>query len=150
MPKRAPLSAYRSRAARVTAGCALALALSTAGIAGPAPVAAAQPKYYTAAQVHSFLVKFYGQHGPSAYDRVHKVDAELRKTAVATKNRDVLLCARSTPRQIVISKATIEPAGMAWSTVTTRWKAGPDKHFTAYVGLKGSLPMKLYDVTCDG
>ncbi|MFH8788718.1 hypothetical protein [Streptomyces roseoverticillatus] len=150
MPMRVPLSTYRSRAAGVTAGCALALALSTAGIAGPAPVAAAQPKQYTAAQVRSFLVKFYGQHGPSASDRIHKVDAELRRRAAAAKGQDVLLCARSTPRHIVVGKVTAEPSGMGWATVTTRWKAGPDKHLTAYVGLKGSLPLKLYDVTCDG
>ncbi|WKU43369.1 hypothetical protein Q3V23_04330 [Streptomyces sp. VNUA116] len=149
MPSRMPLSTYRSRAAAVTAGCTLALVLGTAGAAGPAPVAAARAKYYTAAQVHSFLVKFYGQHGPSASDRINKVDAELRQKAAATKGQDVLLCARSAPRHIVVGKVTAEPSGMGWAPVTTRWKAGPDKHLTAYVGLKGSLPMKLYDVTCD-
>ncbi|WP_424888415.1 hypothetical protein [Streptomyces sp. XH2] len=152
MPTHTPPSTYRSRTAGVTAGCALALALSAAGVAGPAPVAEARPKakHYTAAQVHSFLVKFYGQHGPSASDRIHKVDAELRKRAAAAKGQDVLLCARGVPRHIVVGKVTTEPSDMGWATVTTRWKSGPDKHLTAYVGLKGSLPMKLYDVTCDG
>ncbi|MGK5546105.1 hypothetical protein ACSNOH_15420 [Streptomyces sp. URMC 127] len=152
MPMRMPLAPLfrdRSRAARTTAGCALALALAAAGVAGPAPAAAARPKQYTTAQVHAFLVKFYGQHGPSASDRIHKVDADLRKRAAAAKGHDVLLCARSAPRSISVGRVRAEPSGMGWATVTTYWKSGPQKHLTAYVGLKRELPMKLYDVTCD-
>ncbi|MGW2602370.1 hypothetical protein [Streptomyces klenkii] len=158
MSKSMRMPTHPPRFAGIAAGCALALALSAAGVTGPAPAAAAapvsasapQPKQYTAAQVYGFLVRFYGQHGPSAYDRMHKVDADLRKRAAAAKGSDVLLCAQNVPRSISVGKVTAERSGMAWAPVTTHWKAGPDKHLTAYVGLKGSLPMKLYDVTCDG
>ncbi|MET9417454.1 hypothetical protein ABZY03_25355 [Streptomyces klenkii] len=161
MSKSMRMPTYPSRFAGAATGCALALALSAAGVTGPAPAAAAapvpaaapasapQPKQYTAAQVYGFLVKFYGQHGPNAYDRVHKVDADLRKRAAAAKHSsDVLLCARKAPRSISVGRVKAERSGMAWAPVTTHWKAGPDKRFTAYVGLKGDLPMKLYDVTC--
>ncbi|MFF7019555.1 hypothetical protein ACFY97_00835 [Streptomyces klenkii] len=164
MSKSMRMPTHPPRFAGAAAGCALALALSAAGVTGPAPAAAAapvsapasasasapQPKQYTAAQVYGFLVKFYGQHGPSAYDRMHKVDADLRKRAAAAKGSDVLLCAQNVPRSISVGRVTAERSGMAWAPVTTHWKAGLDKRFTAYVGLKGSLPMKLYDVTCDG
>ncbi|MFF7725341.1 hypothetical protein [Streptomyces sp. NPDC008001] len=148
------MSTYRSRFAGIATGCALALALSATGAAATAPAAPAAavrpkpPKQYTAAQVHGFLTKFYGRHGPTPYDRTHSVSAELRKKAAATKGYDALTCAGGTPKSITVGKVTTEPSGMGWAPVTTRPKTGQDKHFTAYVGLKGGMPMKLYDVTC--
>ncbi|MBB5122982.1 hypothetical protein AF335_14275 [Streptomyces eurocidicus] len=138
----------RRRSTAAAAGCALVLVLG-AGFAGAAP-AAAQPERYTAEQVRGFLVGFYGQHGPSRYDREHKVTPELRKKAAETKDYDLLLCAQNEPRNISVGKVTTaQSAGVGWSTITTRWGGGPDGHFTAYVGLDASKPMKLYDIACE-
>ncbi|MCD9194656.1 hypothetical protein [Streptomyces albireticuli] len=138
----------RLRSAAVAAGSALTLVLG-AGFADAAPAAADPKKQYTAEQVRSFLVGFYGQHGPSRYDREHKVTPELRKKAAETKDYDLLLCAQNEPRGISVGKVTTaQSAGVGWSTVTTRWNGSPDGHFTAYVGLDASKPMKLYDITC--
>ncbi|MET9291239.1 hypothetical protein [Streptomyces sp. NPDC003077] len=141
-------------------GLAVGLALTaTTALGGAATAAApataqpgrstAQPVHYTARQVHGFLVGFYGHHGPSPYDRVHKVTPELRKKAAQTKDYDLLLCAQNTPRDISVGKVTTaQSAGVGWATITTHWKAGPDRKFTAYVGLDARKPMKLYDVQC--
>ncbi|MFB9906023.1 hypothetical protein [Allokutzneria oryzae] len=131
-----------SRRALAVVGCVLAL------VAG-AGTATAQGRQYTARQVHTFLVSFYGQHGPSQYDRTHKVTPQLRKKAAETPDYDLLLCAQNTPRNITIGKVTTaQSAGVGWATVTTKWRGGADQRFTAYVGLDAGTPMKLYDVSC--
>ncbi|MCP3803532.1 hypothetical protein NLX83_30100 [Allokutzneria sp. A3M-2-11 16] len=131
----------KTRPAVTAAGCVLGLILG-------ASTATAQPQQYTADQVRSFLVGFYGKHGPSQHDREHRVTPELKKKAAETPDYDLLLCAQNEPRRIGIGRVTTaQSAGVGWATVTTRW-SGPSQRFTAYVGLDASQPMKLYDIEC--
>ncbi|WP_331743233.1 hypothetical protein OG239_43345 (plasmid) [Streptomyces sp. NBC_00868] len=44
---------------------------------------------------------------------------------------------------------TGQSVGVGWSTITTRWNGSRDGHFTTYVGLDASKPMKLHDITCE-
>jgi len=113
-----------------------------ASVAGP-------DAHYTAGQVHTFLMRFYGHHGPSVLDRQKKVTPELRKKAARTLDFDLLLCAQNTPRDISVGKVTTaQSAGVGWATITTKWPGSADKQFTAYVLLTTSEPMKLANVEC--
>ena len=130
------------RPAVAAVGCVLGLLL------GASP-ATAQPQHYTAGQVRTFLVKFYGKHGPSQYDRTHRVTPFLQKKAAKTKDYDLLLCAQNRPRSISIGRVTTaQSAAVGWATVTTRWRDGTACRFTAYVGLDRREPIMLYDVVC--
>ncbi|SDM17503.1 hypothetical protein [Allokutzneria albata] len=130
------------RPAVVAAGCVLGLLIGSS-------TAIAHPQHYTAGQVRTFLVKFYGKHGPSQYDRKHRVTLYLRQRVAETKGYDLLLCAQNTPRDISIGKVTTaQSAGVGWATVTTRWAGSPKQRFTAYVGLDARKPIKLYDISC--
>ncbi|KUL36089.1 hypothetical protein ADL22_25630 [Streptomyces sp. NRRL F-4489] len=133
---------------------ALGLALATAG-----PATAATPQAaptlrtdpngrHTAAEIHRFLTRFYGQHGPSPYQRRHQVSAYLKDRADHTEGYDLLLCAQNTPRAISVGPVTTaQSAAVGWATVTTSWGDGTRRHFTAYVGLE-SRPIVLQDVDC--
>ncbi|UNO44146.1 hypothetical protein KGS77_23380 [Streptomyces sp. MST-110588] len=104
---------------------------------------------YTAKEIHRFLVNFYGEHGPTPWKRAHQVAPELQKKAANTPDYDLLLCAQNEPRGISVGKVTTaQSARVGWATVTTRWAAGADRHFTAYVDLDGKQPLKLLDVSC--
>ncbi|AEW93255.1 MULTISPECIES: hypothetical protein [Streptomycetaceae] len=131
-------------------------AVAAAGaLACAAPAATAAPRagqgspQYTAAEVHRFLTGFYGQHGPSAYRRIHQVTPELRRRAAGTTGYDLLLCAQNTPRGIGVGEVTTAAsAGQGWATVTTRWSGGARRSFTAYVGLDRRQPLRLSGIDC--
>ncbi|MFC6061775.1 hypothetical protein [Streptomyces ochraceiscleroticus] len=142
-----------SRAVTVSALCAALLGggLTLAASAPAAPAASEEkaPARYNAEQVHHFLQGFYGNHGPRQWERVHMVGDELKKRAEKNKKYDVLLCAQNNPRDIAIGRVTTaQSAGVGWATVTTKWNRGPDQHFTAYVGLDASKPIKLIEIDC--
>ncbi|GAA2473733.1 hypothetical protein GCM10010406_07060 [Streptomyces thermolineatus] len=115
----------------------------------PAPRAPQAPQY-TAEQVHRFLVDFYGEHGPTPWERAHLVTGELRLKAARTTGYDLLLCARSAPDGIRIGPVTTAAsAGVGWATVYTSWDGGREtSSFTAYVFLDTAAPPMLADVDC--
>ncbi|MBC3985637.1 hypothetical protein H8N01_24435 [Streptomyces sp. AC536] len=108
-------------------------------------------RQYDAKEVHHFLKGFYGNHGPSAWEREHLVTEELKEKAAQTPEYDLLLCAQNTPEAIDIGPVTTaQSAGVGWAPVTTHWGKGQDTQvFTAYVGLDASKPMKLMDISCE-
>ncbi|QMV20903.1 hypothetical protein GQS52_02855 [Streptomyces sp. SCUT-3] len=105
---------------------------------------------YTAEQVHRFLVDFYGEHGPTPWERAHLVTGELRLKAARTTGYDLLLCARSAPDDIRVGPVTTAAsAGVGWATVYTSWDGGREtSSFTAYVFLDTAAPLMLADVDC--
>jgi hypothetical protein len=139
----------RSRLALAFAGAAAALAVSAGSAPAAAPAPAAPPRQYTAAQVHHFLARFYGHHGPTAWQRRHEVTPDLQRRAARTTGFDLLLCAQNTPRDIHVGKVTTAAsAGAGWATVTSSWGGDSTSSFTAYVLLDRSRPLELADVSC--
>ncbi|WP_240803604.1 hypothetical protein [Streptomyces sp. A0592] len=135
---------------------ALLLALSAlpavpSAVAAPAPaVPAAAPEGHTADQIGRFLVRFYGEHGPSDHDRRHHVSQVLLERQRTTAESDVLLCAQNEPQDIAIGPVTVaQAAGVGWATVTTHWGSDRTDTFTAYVRLD-SRPIRIDDVICAG
>lgn len=124
-------------------------------LALPAPLSAAAarpvtPRLHDATAITSFLTGFYGRHGPSGYDRDHRVSQVLKDRQRESGETDVLLCAREEPRDIAIGPVTVAPAAaVGWATVTTHWDSGATDTFTAYVRLD-SQPIRLDDVICAG
>ncbi|MGI5468832.1 hypothetical protein [Streptomyces sp. CA-132043] len=141
-----------SRAVTVSALCAALLGggltlAASAPAASPAPKKA--PARYGAEQIHHFLEGFYGNHGPRRWERRHMVGDALKKRVEQNKKYDVLLCAQNAPRDIAIGRVTTaQSAGVGWATVTTKWNRGRDQHFTAYVGLDATKPIKLTQIDC--
>ncbi|MEU6119471.1 hypothetical protein ABZ840_33665 [Streptomyces sp. NPDC047117] len=141
-----------SRAVTVSALCAALLGggltlAASAPAASPAPKKA--PARYGAEQIHHFLEGFYGNHGPRRWERRHMVGDALKKRVEQNKKYDVLLCAQNAPRDITIGRVTTaQSAGVGWATVTTSWPRGRDQHFTAYVGLDATKPIKLTQIDC--
>ncbi|MCX5588685.1 hypothetical protein ACFV0H_03980 [Streptomyces erythrochromogenes] len=137
---------------------ALLLALSAlpavpcapAAVAAPAAAPAAAPEGHTADQIGRFLVRFYGEHGPSDHDRRHHVSQVLLERQQTTAESDVLLCAQNEPQAIAIGPVTVaQAAGVGWATVTTHWGSDKTDTFTAYVRLD-SRPIRIDDVICAG
>lgn len=145
---------------------ALLLALSAAlsGALCPLPASAAPavsaavpgdpaPRHrhlHTAEEIARFLRSFYGNGGPTAEDRGHRVSQQLREKQDRTPETDVLLCTHEVPRSIAVGPSTVaQAAGVGWATVTTSWDGGVTDTFTAYVRLD-SLPIQLDDVICAG
>lgn len=135
---------------------------SAAAPADPVTAPGAASQRHSAAEISRFLAAFYGDHGPSAYDREHRVSQVLQERQGASPGADVLLCAQNEPRAIGIGPVTVAPsAGVGWATVTTHWGADADAEaeaaagadatdtFTAYVRLD-SRPIRLDDVICAG
>ena len=139
------------RTSLAAAGCAAALAMGLS-LAAAAPAAATDANgRYTAKEIRTFLNGFYGEHGPSAKDRKHKVSDVLKQRAAENPEVDVLLCAQNQPQSIDIGKVTTaQSARVGWASVTTHWgENGEDTAvFTAYVDLDGKQPLKLLDVDC--
>ncbi|MFJ7261200.1 hypothetical protein ACIQV2_13610 [Streptomyces globosus] len=120
---------------------------SASASADPGPAAAAG---HSPTAIGAFLIDFYGEHGPSERDRELRVSQHLKDRQAHSADLDVLLCARSAPRDIGIGPATVAPgAGIGWATVTTYWAGGGTDTFTAYVRLD-SWPIRLDDVVCAG
>ncbi|MFD3546652.1 hypothetical protein ACFWUW_13765 [Streptomyces sp. NPDC058655] len=117
-----------------------------------APAAAPAPAWYrhSAAEIGLFLTSFYGDHGPTAFDRAYRVSQVLKDRQKANPEADVLLCAQNEPRGVTIGAVTVaQSAGVGWATVTTHWAGDDTDTFTAYVRLD-SLPIALDDVICAG
>ncbi|MFI8451921.1 hypothetical protein [Streptomyces erythrochromogenes] len=113
-------------------------------------VPAAAPEGHTADQIGRFLVRFYGEHGPSDHDRRHHVSQVLQERQQTTTESDVLLCAQNEPRDIAVGPVTVaQAAGVGWATVTTHWASDKTDTFTAYVRLD-SRPIRIDDVICAG
>ncbi|GHI83677.1 hypothetical protein [Streptomyces xanthophaeus] len=130
------------------------LAPPSAAVPGADPTTAAAPgaatRQHTASQIGTFLTTFYGDHGPSAFDRRYRISSVLQERQVLSPDGDVLLCAQNQPKDIGIGPVTVaQLAGVGWATVTTHWEAGVTDTFTAYVRLD-SRPIRLDDVICAG
>ncbi|WEV27711.1 hypothetical protein OYE22_22905 [Streptomyces sp. 71268] len=168
-PRTSRASRRAKRPALLAATCVTAVGLGL-GLAAAAPVAAAgqsgagsgagsgadsgsgaTARQYDAKEVRHFLKGFYGNHGPSAWEREHLVTEELKEKAAQTPDYDLLLCAQNIPKAIDIGPVTTaQSAGVGWAPVTTHWGKGQDTQvFTAYVGLDASKPMKLMDISCE-
>ncbi|MEU8436481.1 hypothetical protein AB0F18_26965 [Streptomyces sp. NPDC029216] len=124
--------------------------------ASSAPAAALadpQPRWahrHTTEEITRFLRSFYGSHGPSEQDRVHRVSQLLKDKQAHTPETDVLLCRPGTPESITVGQATAMPSAfVGWATVTTTWPFGATDTFTAYVRTD-SRPIMLDDVICAG
>ncbi len=132
---------------------ALLLALLAPPVISPAPALAAPAatgQGHTADQIGRFLAGFYGDHGPSAHDREHRVSQVLKDRQRENADADVLLCAENEPQDIGIGPVTVaQTAAVGWATITTHWSAGDTDTFTAYVRLD-SRPIRLDDVICAG
>ncbi|MFD9411383.1 hypothetical protein ACFWBN_30790 [Streptomyces sp. NPDC059989] len=133
-----------------------ALLLTLLALPAPLSVAAAHaapvavPPPHDAAQISTFLIDFYGHHGPSEYDRDNRVSQVLKDKQKGIADADVLLCAQNEPQDIAIGPVTVaEAAGIGWATVTTHWDSRTTDTFTAYVRLD-SQPIRLDDVICAG
>ncbi|MEE1927364.1 hypothetical protein V1J52_04060 [Streptomyces sp. TRM 70351] len=162
-----------SRRALAAAGCAAALALTTAvpataaliagradgsdrtgradRAASAAPVSPAESAgRYTAEEIHHFLEGFYGNTGPRPWERKNLVADGLKRRAAGTTGYDLLLCAQNTPRDIAVGEVTAaQSAGVGWAPVRLGWGGGQAvSTFTAYVLLDGGQPLRLYDVSC--
>ncbi|MFK4183937.1 hypothetical protein ACI2L4_07945 [Streptomyces sparsogenes] len=141
------------RSAALAGGCAAALGLGLVLAAGP-PASAAERTdpngRYTAEEIHHFLEDFYGDHGPTAWERKHLVSKQLEEKAAEHPGFDVLLCAQNEPLDIEVGEVTTaQSARVGWATITTTWGGEPSTaSFTAYVDLDASKPMKLLDVDC--
>ncbi|MFD3324326.1 hypothetical protein [Streptomyces sp. NPDC058701] len=129
------------------------LALPAAVSSGPAlaaPPDRSDLRHHTATQISRFLASFYGDHGPTAYDRAYRVSQVLKDKQAATPEVDVLLCSQNRPLDVGIGPVTVaQSAGVGWATVTAHWSADATDTFTAYVRLD-SLPIRLDDVICAG
>ncbi|MGW6978923.1 hypothetical protein ACWGE1_05660 [Streptomyces sp. NPDC054932] len=111
---------------------------------------AAAVRGHTAAQISDFLTGFYGDHGPSTYNRENRVSPVLKERQQENEEVDVLLCAQNEPQDISIGPVTVaQAAAVGWATVTTHWASGTTDTFTAYVRLD-SKPIRLDDVICAG
>ncbi|MDI2126726.1 hypothetical protein [Yinghuangia seranimata] len=142
------MSRRRVRAALVTVACVGALTTAAA----PATAQHQQPSQYTAKQVRHFLTHFYGNTGPTAWEREHLVSDDLKDRAEhAPPGFDLIICHSHRPKSIEIGPVTTaQSAGVGWATVFLGW--GPHQEisaFTAYVDLDTSRPLKLLDVNCD-
>ncbi|WP_240528281.1 hypothetical protein [Streptomyces amritsarensis] len=131
-------------------------AVAAPAVPAPAPAApaaavpAAVPEGHTADQIGRFLVRFYGDHGPSDHDRRHHVSQVLQERQQVNTESDVLLCAQNEPQDIGIGPVTVaQAAGVGWATVTTHWGSDKTDTFTAYVRLD-SRPIRIDDVICAG
>ncbi|WP_043487584.1 MULTISPECIES: hypothetical protein [Streptomyces] len=141
------------RSTALAGGCVAALGLGLVLAAGSPAAASVQTDpngRYTAEEIHHFLEGFYGNHGPTAWERKHLVSDQLKEKAAENPGFDVLLCAQNTPRDIEVGEVTTaQSARVGWATITTTWDGSPQTaSFTAYVDLDGSKPMKLLDVYC--
>ncbi|MFJ7779108.1 hypothetical protein [Streptomyces yangpuensis] len=136
---------------------ALLLALPALPVMPPAPAVAvpvaavaAAPEGHTADQIGRFLVRFYGEHGPSDHDRRHHISQVLLDRQLTNTESDVLLCAQNEPQDIGVGPVTVaQAAGVGWATVTTHWGSDKTDTFTAYVRLD-SQPIRIDDVICFG
>ncbi|MBO8194655.1 hypothetical protein ITI46_23800 [Streptomyces oryzae] len=166
---RAALRTTRTRRAlTLCAAGAAALALSVPDAhaapaaataqAGPAAQAApaaqqdgplAQHRHrHTGPEIHRFLTWFYGESGPTDWQREHFVSDFLKQKQADNPDHDVLLCAQNTPRNIDVGPVTTaQSAGVGWATVTASWADGTTSTFTAYVALD-SHPIELHEVVC--
>ncbi|WP_433572997.1 hypothetical protein [Streptomyces sp. CA-251247] len=138
----------RTAAASAVLGLGFSLAAITPATAAPATDVNGR---YTAKEIHTFLDRFYGEHGPSAADRRNRVSDLLKEKAAANPGFDVLLCAQNTPRSIDIGKVTTaQSARVGWATVTTHWGENGEvtAELRALVDLDGTKPLKLLDVEC--
>ncbi|MEU1787942.1 hypothetical protein ABZ553_19040 [Streptomyces sparsogenes] len=141
------------RSTALAGGCAAALGLGLVLAAG-SPASAAERTdpngRYTAEEIHHFLEDFYGDHGPTAWERKHLVSKQLKEKAAENPGFDVLLCAQNEPLDIEVGEVTTaQSARVGWATITTTWGGEPSTaSFTAYVDLDASKPMKLLDVDC--
>jgi hypothetical protein len=144
------------------AACALALGAPAAQAAQAAQATPAEPNpqvyaptygdqaasRHTGPQIHRFLTRFYGEHGPSDAEREHDVSDHLKQKQAENPDYDVILCAQNTPQNIEVGPVTVaQSAGFGWSTVTAYWADGTTSTFTAYVDLD-SHPIELHDVVC--
>ncbi|MEV0412733.1 hypothetical protein AB0I68_18470 [Streptomyces sp. NPDC050448] len=126
----------------------LVLPAPTPAVADPTP--AAGRHRHDAAEISAFLASFYGHHGPSAFDRDHRVSQQLKDKQAHSPYSDVLLCIQHEPQEIAIGTVTVaQAAGVGWATVTTHWGSNSTDTFTAYVRLD-SRPIKVDDVICAG
>ncbi|MFJ9340339.1 hypothetical protein ACIRP0_13735 [Streptomyces sp. NPDC101733] len=125
----------------------------SAAVSGGDPAPRHRHRYrhlHTAEEITRFLRSFYGNGGPTAEDRGHRVSQQLREKQDRTPETDVLLCTHEVPRSIAVGPSTVaQAAGVGWATVTTSWDGGITDTFTAYVRLD-SLPIQLDDVICAG
>lgn len=139
------LKPYRTGAPLLTL-LALLVMSSVPALAAPG----ATGERHTAVQISRFLTEFYGDHGPSAHDREHRVSQVLKERQQDHAEADVLLCAQNEPQAISIGPVTLaQEAHVGWATVTTHWASGATDTFTAYVRLD-SQPILLDDVICAG
>lgn len=143
------LTPYGPRSALLLVLLALPAALAC-GPALAAPPDRGAARHHTATQISRFLGSFYGDHGPTAYDREYRVSQVLKDKQAATPDADVLLCSQNRPLDVAVGPVTVaQSAGVGWATVTTHWSADATDTFTAYVRLD-SLPIRLDDVICAG
>ncbi|MFE9330264.1 hypothetical protein [Streptomyces sp. NPDC006925] len=103
---------------------------------------------HTGPEIHRFLTWFYGTHGPDRRQRQYFVSDLLKRKQAQHPDRDVILCAQNTPRDIEVGPVTTaQSAGFGWATVTAYWADGTASTSTAYVALD-SHPIELHDVVC--
>ncbi|MEU7317071.1 hypothetical protein [Streptomyces sp. NPDC007083] len=103
---------------------------------------------HTGPEIHRFLAWFYGTHGPDRRQREHFVSDLLKRKQARHPDRDVILCAQNTPRNIEVGPVTTaQSAGFGWAPVTAYWADGTASTSTAYVALD-SHPIELHDVVC--
>ncbi|MFD5074552.1 hypothetical protein [Streptomyces sp. NPDC058371] len=155
-----------TRIALSAAGCAAVLGLS---LAATAPASAAPAAHraaasvpaatladpngrYTAQEIHTFLVTFYGEHGPGDFARAYGISEHLKEKVAVSEGFDVLLCAQNNPQSIDIGPvSTAQSARVGYATVTTHWgENGEDTAtFEAYVDLDATRPIQLLDTDCE-
>lgn len=145
-------STTRTTTRRLTAaalGCAALLGLAAATPAS-AQSAGDLDDRYTAEQIHTFLVDFYGEHGPSDFARKYAVSKVFTDQVGTDPGYDVLLCAQNSPESIDVGPVTTaQSARVGWATITTHWGQGTtEATFTAYVDLDATLPIQLLNVDC--
>jgi hypothetical protein len=146
-PAAAGAASVPPAAPRATVSC------PAAGATGSADATDPNGPRYTAEQIHRFLVRFYGHHGPTPRAREHLVADDLKERAAQDPDSDLLLCApkaRRPPRDVRVGEVTTaQSAGVGWAPVTTYWAGGVVNTFTAYVDLDATEPLKLLDVVCE-
>lgn len=150
MSVRRPRTTRRARSAWVALACAAGL---TAALPATAEAAQPQPEQYTAKQVSRFLTHFYGETGPTAWEREHRVSDDLRQRAAeAPPGFDLILCHSNTADIDDIDVGpvtTAQSAGVGWATVFLDFGPGQETTaFTAYVDLNKAQPLELLDVDC--
>ncbi|MGP3973679.1 hypothetical protein ACTWQF_06465 [Streptomyces sp. 8N114] len=160
---RATLRTTRTRSVLTLSAAAVAALALCVPAAQAAPTAAAQAAEakpaaqpagpvvkhrHTGPEIHRFLSRFYGDHGPSDSQREHFVSDFLKQKQAENPDHDVILCAQNTPQNIEVGPVTTaQSAGFGWATVTAYWADGTTTTFTAYVDLD-SHPIELHDVVC--